>query len=70
MVMVTSRLFRTAGACLTMCPFVMCGGERGDGRVFTRVSTRWIFDPRKAGGFGGVIKQTRESSRLHLRKEG
>lgn len=33
--MATLRLFRTACACLTMCPFVMCGG---DGRVLTRVS--------------------------------
>ena len=33
--MATLRLFRTTCACLTMCPFVMCGG---DGRVFTRVS--------------------------------
>lgn len=37
--MVASRLFRTAGACLTICPFVMCGGER-DGRVLSRVSVR------------------------------
>lgn len=38
--MVASRLFRTAGAYLTICPFVMCGGERGDGRVLSRVSVR------------------------------
>lgn len=41
--MVTSRLFRTACACLTMCPFVVCGGERGDSRVFARVSGRFCF---------------------------
>lgn len=39
--MATLRLFRTACACLTMCPFVMCGG---DGRVLARVSiVRCIF---------------------------
>lgn len=34
--MVTARFLRAAGACFTMCPFVVCGGE-GDGRVLTRV---------------------------------
>lgn len=38
--MATLRLFRTACACLTMCPFVMCGG---DGRVLTRVSALFVF---------------------------
>lgn len=41
--MVTARLLRAAGACLTICPVVMCGGERGDGRAFAAVSLTFLF---------------------------
>ncbi|CAM9171196.1 unnamed protein product [Laminaria digitata] len=50
--MVTARFLRAAGACLTMCPVVMCGGERGDGRTLPAQSHRrsgdssaWISHP-------------------------
>ena len=36
--MVNAQFFRAARACLTMCPVVMCGGERGDGRALASVS--------------------------------
>lgn len=41
--MVTARFLRAAGACLTMCPVVMCGGERGDGRALAAVSFNLLF---------------------------
>ncbi|CAN0290334.1 unnamed protein product, partial [Ectocarpus sp. 12 AP-2014] len=54
--MVASRLFRTAGACLTICPFVMCGGER-DGRVLSRqrasAHSAWVSLPSSHIAFGG-----------------
>eukprot|EP00752_Nemacystus_decipiens_P009010 g8043.t1 len=52
--MATLRLFRTACACLTMCPFVMCGG---DGRVLTRqhtgVHSAWVSPPASHSSFRG-----------------
>ncbi|CAM9119069.1 unnamed protein product [Ectocarpus fasciculatus] len=64
--MVASRLFRTAGACLTICPFVMCGGERGDGRMLSRqptsAHTAWVSLPPSHISFGGSASTATSTS--------
>lgn len=40
--MVAARLFRAAGAYLTMCPFVVCGGDGMPGRTLQKVSSRVV----------------------------
>lgn len=51
--MVASRFFHAAGACLTMCPFALCGGEVGSDR--SAACLAWVLGPTSSSSAAAAL---------------